>query len=64
MSNIFVEQREGEYVVTQDERIIATGNTQRQAINRARSLRPDDRVLVKRVRDRKAGRHDKWRRAY
>lgn len=64
MSKIYVEQKEGEYVATQDSRIIATGNTQRQAINRARSLKPDDPVLVGRVRQRKMGSHDKWRRAY
>lgn len=64
MSSIYVEQKEGEYVATQDTRIIATGNTQRQAINRARNLKPNEPVFVERVRHRKTSRPDKWRRAY
>ena len=65
MSNIYVEQEhDGTYVATQRGQTVATGDTQRQTIDRARRERPDDPVLAERVRDTKAGGRDKWRRAY
>lgn len=36
-------------------------NTQRQAIERAKELNPDDRPDVERVRNTKAGGRDQWR---
>jgi hypothetical protein len=65
MSNIYVEQEgDGSYAARQNKRIIATGQTQREAIDRARRAEPDDPVLAERVRDTKVGGRDKWRRAY
>lgn len=65
MSNIYVEQENDEtYVASQNGRTIATGDTQRQTIDRARRTRPDDPVLAERVRDTNVGGRDKWRRAY
>lgn len=65
MSDIYVEREgDGTYAARQNKRVIADGDTQRQAIDRARRLRPDDPVLAERVRDTKVGGRDKWRRAY
>lgn len=65
MSNVYVEREEdGSYVATQSNRTIARGETQRQAIDRARRVSPDDPVLAERIRDTEVGRRDKWRRAY
>jgi hypothetical protein len=65
VSNIYVEREDdGTYTATQNHRTIATGATQRQAIDRARRTEPDDPVLAERIRDTKTGGRDKWRRAY
>jgi hypothetical protein len=65
MANIYVEREDdGTYTATQNHRTIATGNTQKQAIDRARRARPSDPVLAERVRDTDVGGRDKWRRAY
>jgi hypothetical protein len=66
MSNIYVErEHDGAYVATQNHRTIATGDTQRETIDRARRARPDDPVLAERQRIREGEPHpDKWRRAY
>lgn len=65
MANIYVEQEnDGTYAATQRGEVIATGDTQRQAIDRARKVSPDDPVLAERVRDTEVGGRDKWRRAY
>jgi len=64
MSNIYVEQHDGTFVATQNKRVIATGDTQRQTIDRARRVEPDDPVLAERVRDTEVGGRDKWRRVY
>lgn len=65
MSNIFVEQQEdGTYEATQNHRVIARGDTQRQTIDRARRVNQDDPVLAERVRDTDVGGRDKWRRVY
>lgn len=65
MSNIYVEREDdGTYEATQNKRVIASGNTQREAIDRARRAKPDDPVLAERVRDTSAGGRDKWRRVY
>ena len=65
MANIYVErQRDGTYDATQKGRVIARGDTQRQAVDRARRKRPDDPCLAERVRDTERGRRDKWRRVY
>lgn len=65
MSNIYVElEEDGKYVATQNKRVIAEGDTQRQTIDRARRSKPDDPVLAERVRDTRVGGRDKWRRVY
>jgi hypothetical protein len=65
MSNIYVEQQQdGSYQATQNRRVIAEGDTQRQAIDRARRKNPDDPVLAERVRDTNVGGRDHWRRVY
>jgi hypothetical protein len=65
MSNIYVEREEdGTYVATQNKRVIASGDTQAQAVARARRKEPDGPVLAERVRDTKRGSRDKWRRVY
>lgn len=65
MSNIYVEREDdGTYEATQNKRVIASGNTQREAIDNARRAKPDDPVLAERVRDTSVGGRDKWRRVY
>jgi hypothetical protein len=65
MSNIYVEREDdGKYRAFQNKRTIATGDTQRETIDRARNIRPDDPVLAERVRDTNVGGRDKWRRTY
>jgi hypothetical protein len=65
MSNIYVErEKDGTYTATQNHRTVATGDTQRETIDRARRVEPDDPVLAERVRDTDVGGRDKWRRVY
>jgi hypothetical protein len=65
MSNIYVEREDdGTYAARQNKRVIAQGETQRETIDRARRVEPDDPVLAERVRDTRVGGRDKWRRAY
>lgn len=65
MSNIYVEREDnGKYLATQNKHFIATGDTQRQAIDRARRAQPDDPVLAERVRETEVSGRDKWRRVY
>jgi hypothetical protein len=64
MSNIYVErQANGKYLETQNKKVIAIGDTQKEAVERAHRKEPDDPVLAERVRDTKSGSRDKWRRA-
>jgi hypothetical protein len=65
MSNIYVEREDdGRYVAFQNKRTIATGATQREAIDNARDRRPSDPILAERLRDTNSGGRDKWRRVY
>jgi hypothetical protein len=65
MSNIHVEREDdGSYTATQNHRTIATGDTQREAIDNARDAKPDDPVLAERQRFTEEGKPDKWRRVY
>ena len=65
MCDIFVEQEDdGTYVATQNKRVIAKGDTQAEAVARARRKEPDDPILAERVRNTKSGSRDKWRRVY
>jgi uncharacterized protein YdaT len=67
MSNkdqLFVEQREqGDYAVRRGgaDRASAVCDTQKEAIERARELNPNQAPLVERVRDTKVGGRDQWR---
>jgi hypothetical protein len=59
MSDIFVEQQDdGTYEATQNRRVIARGDTQRQTVDRARRVKPDDPVLAERVRNTEVGGRD------
>jgi len=65
MSNIYVEQEDGDYVAYQNKKEIAHGNTQEEAAKRAHRVSPDDPILAERVRMTKGGgSRDKWRRLY
>jgi hypothetical protein len=64
MSNIFIEREENNYVAYQNQRVIAEGDTQRQAAERAHRKKPDDPILAERVRNTEGGSRDKWRRIY
>jgi hypothetical protein len=61
----YIEQRQDKtYKAIQNQQIIATGDTQREAIDGARKKKPNDVVLAERVRDTDAGGRDQWRRVY
>lgn len=61
MSNIYLElQPDGTYQATQQQCVIAEGETQGQTIDRARRVEPDDPVLAERIRDTSVGGRDKW----
>lgn len=64
MSEIHIESEDTRYVAYLKGRIVATGNTQRQAGERAARKYPDAALFAERVRDTKAGSRDKWRRFY
>ena len=67
MSVVFIEQKpDGAYRATQNKKTIGTGDTQADAIDRARRNRknPDDPMFAERVRDTGVGHRDKWRRVY
>jgi hypothetical protein len=66
MSNVYIEQEKDGYTATQKKRVIATGDTQAEAIARARRNRAEstDPMLAERVRDTSVGGRDKWRRVY
>ena len=57
-------QENGTYAADYDHAVIATGKTQRQAIDRARKIEPDAIALAERVRNTESGKPDKWRRVY
>jgi uncharacterized protein YdaT len=60
----FVEQTDdGRYAVRakRSERASNVLDTQRDAIDRAKELNPDDRPDIERVRNTQAGGRDKWR---
>jgi hypothetical protein len=62
----FIEQmKDGRYAIRPkgSERAAGTFDTQREAIERANQLNPDDHPDVERVRNTDVGGRDKWRRA-
>jgi hypothetical protein len=65
MSDIFITKpKNGPFRAIQNKRIIATGDTQQQAANKAHSKRPNDLMLAERIRHTDIGNPDKWRRIY
>jgi len=61
---LFVEQREeGDYAVRRpkSERASAVADTQKEAIEIAKTMNPGVAPLVERVRDTSKGTRDKWR---
>ena len=65
-NNIFVERRDdGKYAVKKEgaDRASAITDTQKEAIERAKEIRPDTRPDVERVRNTETGGRDKWRKA-
>jgi uncharacterized protein YdaT len=62
----FIERRnEGDYAIRQDgsKRASDVQPTQREAIERAKEMRPNAPIHVERVRDTSGGNRDKWRKA-
>ena len=62
MAEIFVEQRDGEYVALRNKRTVARGATQATAAQNAHERFPDDTIFLERVREVESGGRDKWRR--
>jgi hypothetical protein len=61
---VFVERRaEGDYAIRKPnaERASGVEPTQAEAIERARAMHPESRILVERVRNTTGGKRDKWR---
>ena len=61
MANIFIEQRQQEYVAIEAGEVIARGNTQEQCIEEAHRKRPGVKLDVERVRERDDAGPDRWR---
>lgn len=64
LDQIFIERRpQGDFAVRRrgSERASDVLPTQREAVERARELRPNGTIFVQRVRDASVGGHDKWR---
>lgn len=62
MPNVIVEPEDGgPFAAIQDKRVIARGNTQLVAGEKAHDLRPKDHVVAARVRATKDGTPDKFR---
>ena len=62
----FIEQHaDGKFAVLAKgaDRASATFDTQKEAIEHAKKLNPDDRPDVERIRNLDTGKRDKWRRA-
>jgi hypothetical protein len=63
MPTLFVEPRDGMYVVLKNHRVQATARTQEKAIERAHALDRTADVKVARVRTTENGKPDQWREA-
>jgi Uncharacterized protein conserved in bacteria (DUF2188) len=64
LAPLFIERRpQGDYVVRRrgSERASRVFSTQREAVERARELRPNGIILIERVRDSAQGNREKWR---
>lgn len=64
MPEIHIESEDTGYVAYLRGKVVATGDTQRQAGERAARRYPDAALFAERVRNTKAGSRDKWRRFY
>lgn len=58
---VFVEERDGEYVALENRHIICRGQTQRACGEKAHRLHPSATIFGERVRDTNVGGRDKWR---
>jgi len=61
MPTLFVEPRDGNYVVLKNHKVQATAKTQEKAIDKAHALDPDADVKAARVRTTENGEPDEWR---
>jgi hypothetical protein len=61
MANVFVEERNGEYVALENRAVICRGSTQSECGERAHNLRPNATIYGERVRNTTVGHPDKWR---
>ncbi len=62
MPNVIVEPEEdGTFAAIQNKRVIARGNTQLAAAEKAHEIRPQDTVVAARVRTTSEGEPDKFR---
>jgi hypothetical protein len=61
MPTLFVEPRDGNYVVLKNHKVQATAKTQEKAIDKAHALDPDADVKAARVRTTENGKPDEWR---
>jgi hypothetical protein len=62
MSNVIVEpEDDGTFAALQNKRVIARGDTQAEAGQKAHDLRPNDHVIAARVRRTEDGSPDKFR---
>lgn len=65
MPNIYIEQQpDASFEANRKGKVVALGDTQKQANDRARRAYPDDPRLAERVRNTEGGSRDKWRRIY
>ncbi len=63
---VFIERREqGDYAVrnANAQRASAVAPTQKEAIEKAKVMKPDAAILIERVRNTATGHRDKWRKA-
>jgi hypothetical protein len=61
MPTLFVEPRDGNYVVLKNHKVQATAKTQAKAIDKAHALDSDADVKAARVRTTGNGKPDEWR---
>ena len=61
MPTLFVEPRDGNYVVLKNHKVQVKAKTQAKAIDKAHALDPDADVKAARVRTTENGKPDEWR---
>lgn len=64
-STIYVEcEKPGKYRAIQDGHVIAKGTKQASVAKKVHRMKPNDMVLLERVRDTDVGGRDKWRHGF